>query len=268
MTVRKAYLDMSEGQLHYRFIDGPGEIPVVFFHQTASSSAMFEQLMVRLQGKYRLIALDTPGFGQSFFPSCAPDTRYYVETLLAALDQLGVGRFHAFGHHTGAAIACELAAVHPERVASLSMIGPVVLTPQERRQWLDTAIDPMVLKADGTQYMKIWYRVTHLDPRPDDNPPSLEMCHRECLDTLRAGERWHEAYVAVFNQDFASFFARVRAPILMMCGQGDILWPWWEAARQARPDARAVEVPGGAYVCDDHPDVVVKEFLAFQATVG
>lgn len=51
MTVRKAYLDMSEGQLHYRFIDGPGEIPVVFFHQTASSSAMFEQLMVRLQGK-------------------------------------------------------------------------------------------------------------------------------------------------------------------------------------------------------------------------
>jgi len=53
-----------------------------------------------------------------------------------------------------------------------------------------------------------------------------------------------------------------------MCGRGDILWPWWEAARQARPDARAVEVPGGAYVCDAHPDVVVKEFLAFQTTVG
>lgn len=267
MKVRRGYVDLGDGQLHYRYVDGPDGVPLVFFHQTASSSAMFESVMDRLAGKYRMIATDTPGFGQSFFPPAAPTTRYFVDTLLEGLDKLGIERFHVFGHHTGAAVGCEMAATYPDRVASLSMIGPVVLTAEERRQWLDTAIDPMVIKADGTQYLKIWYRVTHLDPRPDDNPPSLGVCHRECIDTLRAGERWHEAYVAVFNQDFAAYLERVKCPILMMCGPGDILWPWWGAAKKARPDARAVELPGGAYVCDDHPDVVVREFLAFQATL-
>lgn len=182
------------------------------------------------------------------------------------MDKLGITRFHVFGHHTGAALACEMAAVHSDRVASLSMIGPIVLTAEERRQWLDIAIDPMLVKADGTQYMKIWYRVTHLDPRPDDNPPSLEMCHRECVDTLRAGERWHEAYVAVFNQDFAAYFQQVKCPILMMCGPGDILWPWWGPLRR-RGLMRAPWSFRGAYVCDDHPEAVVREFLDFQVTL-
>lgn len=268
MAIRKAYVDLADGQIHYRLVEGPDGVPWVFFHQTASSSAMFEQVMKRLEGRYRMIAPDTPGFGQSFFPPQAPTTRYYVDALLDALDRLGVKRFHVLGHHTGAALGCEMAAVHPDRVASLSMIGPVVLTAEERRQWLDTAIDPMVIKADGTQYMKIWHRVTRLDPRPDDNPPSLEVCHRECVDTLRAGERWHEAYVAVFSQDFAACFERVKCPILIMCGPGDILWPWFGAAKAARPDARAIELPGGAYVCDDHPDAVVDALLAFQATLA
>ena len=203
MTIRKAYIDLMEGQLHYRFADGPDELPIVFFHQTASSSAMYEKVMSNLIGKFKMIAPDTPAFGQSFFPVEAPTTRYYVDTLLEALDKLGINRFHVFGHHTGAAIGCEMAAVAPDRVASLSMVGPVVLTAEERRQWLEMAIDPMVIKADGTQYMKIWYRVTHLDPRPDDNPPSLDMAHRECLDTLRAGERWPEHGVVLIKVEQA-----------------------------------------------------------------
>ncbi len=267
MTIRKAYIDLTEGQLHYRFADGPGELPIVFFHQTASSSAMYEKIMSNLLGKFRMIAPDTPAFGQSYFPVEAPTTRYYVDTLLDALGKLGINRFHVFGHHTGAAIGCEMAAVAPDRVASRSRVGPVVLTPEERRQWLEMAIDPMLIKADGTQYMKIWYRVTHLDPRPDDNPPSLEMAHRECLDTLRAGERWHEAYVAVFNQDFAAHFQQVKCPIMMMCGKGDILWPWFDAAKKARPDAKAIEVPGGAYVCDDHPNIVAKHLTEFLGSL-
>ncbi len=60
----------------------------------------------------------------------------------------------------------------------------------------------------------------------------------------------------------------VKCPILIMCGPGDILWPWFGAAKAARPDARAIELPGGAYVCDDHPDAVVDALLAFQATLA
>jgi len=60
--IRKAYADTSGGQCHYRYQNGTGD-PVVFLHQTPSSSQMFEAIMVRLQD-HSTYAIDSPGFGQ------------------------------------------------------------------------------------------------------------------------------------------------------------------------------------------------------------
>lgn len=223
MTIKKGYVDTGDGQIHYRINGRPGAPMIVFFHQTASSSQSYERLMTILEGAYRMVALDTPGFGQSFFPPKAPTTDYYASVLLEALSNLGVESFHAFGHHTGAAIAVEMAATEPARVKSLMMDGPVWLSAAERRQWLDTAIDPMVIHEDGSHLMKIWDRVVGLDP---DHPK--ELCHREALDTLRAGERWHEAYIAVFKQDSYALYEKVKCPMLLLCGENDVLMPYFD----------------------------------------
>jgi len=39
MSIRKAYLDTSGGQVHFHMAPGNG-LPVVFLHQTASSGRM------------------------------------------------------------------------------------------------------------------------------------------------------------------------------------------------------------------------------------
>ena len=259
-VIRKGYVDTSDGQIHYRSTAGGGRPPIVYFHQTASSSPMFESVMRLIAGDREQLALDTPAFGQSFFPPVTPTTGYYVATLLEALTNLGIDEFHAFGHHTGAAIACEMAATHPARVRSLAMVGPVQLDASERATWRSSAIDPMRIAADGSHLMKIWARVTGLDPGP-----SPVLCHREAVDTLRAGERWHEAYAAVFDQDFPALLEQVRCPILMLCGRDDVLFPYFEPARLARPDAKSVVLPGGTYVVDDYPQEIADEIKAFLA---
>ena len=259
-VIRKGYVDTSDGQIHYRTVAGAGKPPIVYFHQTASSSQMFEGVMRLLAGGREQFALDTPAFGQSFFPPVQPTTGYYVATLLEALTNLGIDEFHAFGHHTGAALGCELAVTAPGRVKSLAMVGPVQLTADERAAWRSSAIDPMLIKPDGSHLMKIWARVTGLDPSP-----SPALCHREAVDTLRAGERWHEAYAAVFDQDFPALLAQVRCPILMLCGGDDVLFPYFGAARSARPDAKSAVLPGGTYVLDDYPQEVADEIGAFLA---
>ncbi|GIT36377.1 MAG: hypothetical protein Ct9H300mP6_02450 [Gammaproteobacteria bacterium] len=43
-----------------RYMEGDG-IPVVFFHQTPSSSLMYEPIMHELKGM-NMFAIDTPGF--------------------------------------------------------------------------------------------------------------------------------------------------------------------------------------------------------------
>jgi pimeloyl-ACP methyl ester carboxylesterase len=83
---------------------------------------------------------------------------------------------------------------------------------------------------------------------------SAELASREAIDTLIAGDRWHEAYDVVFSQDFPAFLAQVSCPMLLVCGDGDVLYPYFGRAREARPDARAVELKAGAYVLDQQPD--------------
>lgn len=262
MSVRKGYVDFRDGQIHYRYREGSG-VPTVFLHQTASSSAMYQAVMERLEAMGPLYALDTPGFGGSSRPAGKPTVRYYVESVLAAVDALGLDSFNLFGHHTGAAIACQLAAEYPERVLRLGMIGPVQLTAEERAAWKSSAVRPLKMDAAATHLDQVWQRVTHLDGEFMDHAPGVMLATREAIDTLIAGDRWHEAYEAVFDQDFALYLSQVRCPLWFICGQSDVLYPYFQRACQARPEARATVLEAGAYVLDQQPEVMSRLIHTF-----
>lgn len=269
MTVKKTYVDVADGQIHLRYVAGRQQVPTIFLHQTASSSGMYQVVMEQLTDLAPLYALDTPGFGGSYRPPRTPTTDYYVAALLQAIDALGIGEFNLFGHHTGAALACQMAAQHPQRVRCLAMIGPVQLTEQERSLWRDSAVKPLTIDAHATHLAEVWQRVTHLDQQPIAYPPSVALATREAIDTLIAGDRWHEAYAAVFDQDFPAWLARVRCPLLLICGDGDVLHPYFERANQARPDAQVLELKAGAYVLDQQPQYmaqVIRTFFQQTAT--
>lgn len=256
MAIIKGYVPFTDGQIHYRSAPSTGGCPSVFLHQTASSSAMYSAVMQRMADVGPLYALDTPGFGGSSRPTCKPDVSYYVDSLLQGIEALGIDEFNLFGHHTGAAIACQMAAEHPRRVRRLGMIGPVQLTSEERAIWQATAIKPLQLDCKATHLDQVWQRVTNLDSQPVAYPASVELATREAIDTLIAGDRWHEAYEAVFSQDFPTCLAKVRCPILLVCGDGDVLFPYFRRACEARPDAKAVELKAGAYVLDQQPELM------------
>lgn len=262
MTIRKAYVDFSDGQIHYRHRNGEG-VPWVFLHQTASSSAMYTEVMRELAPTGPLYALDTPGFGGSSRPPGKPNVAYYVDSLMQAVDALGLQQFNLFGHHTGAAIACQLAAEYPDRVLRLGMIGPVQLTDEERAAWRGSAIKPLTIDLQATHLQQVWQRVTHLDSEPIAHPPNANLATREAIDTLIAGDRWQEAYEAVFAQDFPALLEQVSCPLWLICGDGDVLYPYFQRACQARPDAQFTEVKGGAYLLDQQPRRMAELMLDF-----
>lgn len=257
--MRKGYVDTRDGQIHYCFCDGAQGKPIIFFHQTASSSQSFEKLMGLLEKEYPVYAMDTPGFGQSFFPPELPSTTYYGSILLEAMGNLGIGSCHLFGHHTGAAIAAEMAARAPDKIESLMMVGPLWVSPEHRRQRLEKVLDPMVIKPDGSHLMKVWERVVRLDP---DHP--LDICHREAVNTLRAGERWHEGYLAVYNQDSYAIYDKIRCPMLFLCGTNDPLFLVFKAACEAFPEAKnAVLTDCGSYAIENCAERIAAEIRNF-----
>ena len=77
--IRKAYIETSMGQCHYRYKSGNG-IPMVFLHQTPSSSLMYEELISKLP-ENPTIAIDTPGFAKSDDISRNPSNEHYAKYL-------------------------------------------------------------------------------------------------------------------------------------------------------------------------------------------
>ena len=247
MTIRRGYVDTNEGQVHYRSIESGTGTPVVLLHSVGSASAMYEGLMAELAGERPFYALDTPGYGGSAFPPPDPSAEDYARMLLAASAALGLDRFHCVGHHNGAAIACEMAASAPARVASAIFSGIPYLSTEELAEWKDLT-PPLVLQADGSHLTYIWNRLQSFH---SDTP--LSVLNRETVESLRAGERWQDAYGVSFKYDMPARLPQVRCPILLLCGKDDLLLSCHQRAKEARPDAQHVEVEGTSFLMDDNP---------------
>jgi pimeloyl-ACP methyl ester carboxylesterase len=76
-VIRKAYADTPAGQMHYRFVPGPGT-PLVMYHRAPASSVSFVRMMELMAGGRALYAFDLPGFGNSFAPPGSPTAVDYA----------------------------------------------------------------------------------------------------------------------------------------------------------------------------------------------
>jgi pimeloyl-ACP methyl ester carboxylesterase len=102
---------------------GPRDAPVVLLlHGFPTSSHMFRNLIPALADRYRVIAPDYPGFGQSDTPDRSK-FKYtfdrFAELVDGLLDKLGIKSFAMYAMDYGAPVGWRLALKHPERVTGL-----------------------------------------------------------------------------------------------------------------------------------------------------
>jgi pimeloyl-ACP methyl ester carboxylesterase len=100
---------------------------VLLLHGLGSTKSSFFDAAAALSQRYRVHALDLPGFGASSKPATAPYTaRYFADTVCATMDALGIGRAHVAGNSMGGRVAIELGLRHPDRVGALALLCPAV----------------------------------------------------------------------------------------------------------------------------------------------
>jgi pimeloyl-ACP methyl ester carboxylesterase len=257
--IRKGYVDTPDGQVHFRELKQVDGVPLVLLHQTASSGMMFEPLMILLADSFHTIAPDTPGFGASFPPPNSFTVQYLSDSLHAALTNLGVESCYLFGHHTGSAIAVQMACDHPRFVKKMVLSGPPLLS-EAQINGLKASLKPFALAEDGSHLTQVWERI-----RKRDSALPLETVHREVLLTQSARGAAQAAYQAVFEQPFQVQLEALEIPILVMAGEHDTLRASLEPAYSILKNGAMKLIPNeGPYICDQNPQAVtnvLKEFL-------
>lgn len=235
MTIRKAYVDLPDGQLHYRSVTGGPGMPLVLFHRAPSSSLSFEKMMTAMTGERSMYAFDTPGYGQSFDPKGMPNIFAYRDWMMQAIDVLGLERFHIFGHHTGTHFGTEMAAAHPGRVLSLMLNGIAYLTTEEREQQRAAMSPPQDPEPDGAYAVALWDLLTRMAKQFD-----AETLHQDFVGALRSRKGRQQTFNAVWDQDYPAALAQVTCPILATTAEDDLFAAYLDRIGKAHPTAKTV----------------------------
>ncbi|KAK7946175.1 uncharacterized protein PG986_010496 [Apiospora aurea] len=289
LPIKKAYADTRHGQ--------PGSTPrevLVFLHKSASSSASYEKLMTHYATRgHPCFAPDMPGFGGSFDPSPGAveeienqGMRWYVAILVEVLKQFlasctngsgGTSSAHLIGHHAGAALATEMAAVYPSLVKSVCLVGPSIMSAGDRARMRDRYAAPFNRPvADGSHLPKTWNYLRAMgvgggggpgsgsgDDGGDEDDLYLGLHQREALDHIRAWKGRNQIYGAIWQQDGERYLRLIQCPVMAMCARDDTLWPYFENVQKVREDVSIVEVKGANFTLDRDVEGIVRDWSTF-----
>lgn len=90
----------------------------------SSGLSNFSRNMAAFADRYRVIAIDLPGYGQSTkLKISEPLWGYYAKVLAGFIDALGLGKAHLVGNSLGGASALKTALDFPEKVDRLVLMG-------------------------------------------------------------------------------------------------------------------------------------------------
>ena len=200
--------------------------PAVLLHGLGMSQRSMAPLQDRMALRRPVHGVDLPGFGGRRPPRRDVPIAAMAEALGRALDELGVRDAVVVGQSLGAQWAVELAALRPDLVASVVLIGPVVDDLRPSRGALAAGIVADFLR----------------------EPPAVAAI--ELTDVLRTDPGWFFAQAEhMLRQPLLERVAVLRTPVLVLAGGRDPVArrPWLRRLRDAAAESALVLVPAAAH---------------------
>lgn len=243
------HLDLHGERLAY-VDEGSGEV-LLLLHGMAGSSQTWRSVIGPLSRRYRVVAPDLPGHGESTKPRSDYSLGAFAVLLRDLLDELAVTRATVVGHSLGGGVAMQFLYQHPDYSERLILIGSGGLGP-------DVGLTLRLLSAPGAELImpiiaprKVlnagervwsWLRGAGIEsPRGEEIWRSYSTfadapTRQAFLRTLRSVVDYRGQAVSALNR----LNTKTELPIMAIWGDRDAIIPVEHAyaAQRARPDIR------------------------------
>lgn len=136
------------------FVREEGSGPtVVCIHGMIGTSFLYRKVLAELAARgLRGVAFDLPGFGLADRPSGYDYSWTGLgKFCLAAIDELGLGRFHLVVHDIGGPVGFEMATAVPGRIASLTLLNTTIDVAEFTSPW---SMEPFRHRGIGELWMR------------------------------------------------------------------------------------------------------------------
>ena len=130
---RLCFHTVSAGPMRLSLMEAGTGPAVIAVHGLGATKGSFLTTVLGLADRFRVIALDLPGFGDSDKPiGAAYDAPFFARAGIDLLDALDLERAHVIGNSLGGRIALEIGLRAPDRVERLALLAPSLAWRRER----------------------------------------------------------------------------------------------------------------------------------------
>ncbi len=241
---------------------GPDDAPLLVLGPSLGTSAatLWGTAARRLAARFRVIAWDLPGHGDS--PAYAePFTIADLAAgVLALVDRVSPGAgFHYGGDSVGGCVGLQLALDAPQRIRTATLVctGAVIGTAES---WAERAA---TVRASGTGALLVssaqrWFAAGFTDKNPDTSSALLHAL-RDADD-----ESYARVCEALARFDVTDRLAEIAAPVLCIAGADDIATPPESLRRIASgvKDAQLRVLDGVAHLAPAETPLKVADLIA------
>ena len=224
----------------------------------------------RLARQFRCITFDNRGTGASDVPAGPYDIPAMADDTAALIDALGYGPIDVAGWSLGGSVLQALLIRHPHLVRRAVLVSTMPSYTEVQHQWLDAWL--ALRRSDAPPLAQVVsamaWGLTEKTLR--DHDATMALARAAIADpepTSLAGFEAQAAGLRVY--DARPDLPGVRVPVMVLCGEEDVLTPPAQSAEIAEliPDARLVMLSrGGHRMVAEYPDHVAAEIAQFLTT--
>lgn len=226
--------------LNIHYVEEGSGPALLLLHGWGSSGTAWRGIMDELCGKYRVIAPDLPGFGESDMPPEAWDVERYAACTLRFMQAVGARNPILIGHSFGGRIIVKLAGtgrVSPEKIVLIDAAG--VRPKQSVRTRLRVRVFKLIKGALSLPGIR----------RYTGKLLAAARAHFGSADYNSAPEVLRQTLVRVVNEDLTCHMPQIGAPTLLIYGENDTATPVEDAKRIEAliPDAGLCVIQGAGH---------------------
>jgi 3-oxoadipate enol-lactonase len=197
---------------------------LLFMHGIGGNRSNWNAQLPVFAKHFSCIAWDARGYGNSddYDGDLAFDD--FVNDVLRVLDHFGTARAHLLGLSMGGRIAMRTALLHPQRVATLTLLdtheGFEAFTPEQRQAFVNSRREPLLA---GKEPRDIADAVARSLVGPRARPEHLQ----QLIDSIAALHKhsYIKSLQATVNQVSLGDISKITAPAHFLVGADDRLTP-------------------------------------------
>ncbi|MBU5256642.1 alpha/beta fold hydrolase [Tissierella praeacuta] len=207
-------MDIEGLSINY-IVEGQGRDVLVLHGWGANINTVLPIVNI-LKNKFRVHALDLPGFGKSEEPKKPIDSFKYAEIVKNYMDNMGIKKVVLIGHSFGGKLSIILGSKYPEIVDKIVLVNSAGLIPKRGPKYY--------IKVYTFKAAKLLYKILFFWLK---NEEKMEKFYKKfgSTDYKASSGVMRNILVTVVNENLLPLLNKIEAPTLLIWGDKDTATP-------------------------------------------